>query len=140
MDGLELLLERRQCRRVRRQINTLHATAFVVEPDANLPALVKLVLTGLLAALATDIQVGPALAQRLDAHLLAIGRLQSQIVRCRARRIDQLSIVGSRLRLPLRKHEVQQRSEEHTSELQSLMRNSYAVFCLKNNKQTITRK
>src|SRR3546814_2971003 len=24
----------------------------------------------------------------------------------------------------------QQRSEEHTSELQSLMRNSYAVFCL----------
>src|SRR3546814_7074316 len=25
-----------------------------------------------------------------------------------------------------------QRSEEHTSELQSLMRNSYAVFCLKN--------
>src|SRR3546814_6708312 len=26
----------------------------------------------------------------------------------------------------------QLRSEEHTSELQSLMRNSYAVFCLKN--------
>src|SRR3546814_10028047 len=26
------------------------------------------------------------------------------------------------------------RSEEHTSELQSLMRNSYAVFCLKHNK------
>src|SRR3546814_5512513 len=25
---------------------------------------------------------------------------------------------------------VEQRSEEHTSELQSLMRNSYAVFCL----------
>src|SRR3546814_3086043 len=29
------------------------------------------------------------------------------------------------------------RSEEHTSELQSLMRNSYAVFCLKNKKITI---
>src|SRR3546814_3396287 len=27
-----------------------------------------------------------------------------------------------------------ERSEEHTSELQSLMRNSYAVFCLKNKK------
>src|SRR3546814_6491722 len=27
------------------------------------------------------------------------------------------------------------RSEEHTSELQSLMRNSYAVFCLKQNKK-----
>src|SRR3546814_10038389 len=32
------------------------------------------------------------------------------------------------------------RSEEHTSELQSLMRNSYAVFCLKKNtnKQYLT--
>src|SRR3546814_10023951 len=29
------------------------------------------------------------------------------------------------------------RSEEHTSELQSLMRTSYAVFCLKKQKQTI---
>src|SRR3546814_1165643 len=28
------------------------------------------------------------------------------------------------------------RSEEHTSELQSLMRNSYAGFCLNKNKQT----
>src|SRR3546814_20217152 len=33
-----------------------------------------------------------------------------------------------------------QRSEEHTSELQSLMRISYAVFCLKKkNKYTITK-
>src|SRR3546814_8075195 len=31
---------------------------------------------------------------------------------------------------------VQPRSEEHTSELQSLMRISYAVFCLKKKKQT----
>src|SRR3546814_6350829 len=31
------------------------------------------------------------------------------------------------------------RSEEHTSELQSLMRNSYAVFCLKKKKQTIAK-
>src|SRR3546814_3439990 len=30
------------------------------------------------------------------------------------------------------------RSEEHTSELQSLMRISYAVFCLKKNKNTCT--
>src|SRR3546814_3638694 len=30
---------------------------------------------------------------------------------------------------------VQVRSEEHTSELQSLMRISYAVFCLKNKNQ-----
>src|SRR3546814_10496144 len=30
------------------------------------------------------------------------------------------------------------RSEEHTSELQSLMRNSYAVFCLKKKKKNKT--
>src|SRR3546814_9990877 len=30
------------------------------------------------------------------------------------------------------------RSEEHTSELQSLMRNSYAVFCLKKKNDTLT--
>src|SRR3546814_10439256 len=39
----------------------------------------------------------------------------------------------------LRRHRNLVRSEEHTSELQSLMRISYAVFCLKkNNKQTRT--
>src|SRR3546814_10193767 len=32
--------------------------------------------------------------------------------------------------------QVDGRSEEHTSELQSLMRNSYAVFCLKKKKNT----
>src|SRR3546814_2411507 len=34
----------------------------------------------------------------------------------------------------------QRRSEEHTSELQSLMRISYAVFCLKKKKQNTTDK
>src|SRR3546814_2320991 len=33
--------------------------------------------------------------------------------------------------------EIEYRSEEHTSELQSLMRNSYAVFCLKKKKKKI---
>src|SRR3546814_4234767 len=32
---------------------------------------------------------------------------------------------------PLRREQLRLRSEEHTSELQSLMRISYAVFCLK---------
>src|SRR3546814_10779045 len=34
---------------------------------------------------------------------------------------------------------VHERSEEHTSELQSLMRISYAVFCLKKKKSNITK-
>src|SRR3546814_1074609 len=37
----------------------------------------------------------------------------------------------------LRRHHL--RSEEHTSELQSLMRNSYAVFCLKKKKHNISK-
>src|SRR3546814_1452322 len=40
-----------------------------------------------------------------------------------------------------RQHSLQRaevRSEEHTSELQSLMRISYAVFCLKKNKEKST--
>src|SRR3546814_3465163 len=37
-----------------------------------------------------------------------------------------------------RKAEGVMRSEEHTSELQSLMRISYAVFCLKKKNKTIT--
>src|SRR3546814_2456012 len=36
-------------------------------------------------------------------------------------------------------HALDARSEEHTSELQSLMRISYAVFCLKTNTKTNTR-
>src|SRR3546814_4531122 len=37
--------------------------------------------------------------------------------------------------VPVRRSAVTRRSEEHTSELQSLMRISYAVFCLKKKKQ-----
>src|SRR3546814_7264455 len=47
------------------------------------------------------------------------------------------------LRLAARTHrnrrQATDRSEEHTSELQSLMRISYAVFCLKNKKKTNTK-
>src|SRR3546814_4432931 len=45
-------------------------------------------------------------------------------------------VVGQRNRQPRLFGPVdQQRSEEHTSELQSLMRISYAVFCLKKKKK-----
>src|SRR3546814_4473521 len=44
----------------------------------------------------------------------------------------EVAVVGY---LPISKLDDQQRSEEHTSELQSLMRISYAVFCLKKKNQ-----
>src|SRR3546814_2256647 len=46
--------------------------------------------------------------------------------------VDRLAVADARPPNALR----QPRSEEHTSELQSLMRISYAVFCLKKNKMT----
>src|SRR3546814_8948530 len=46
-----------------------------------------------------------------------------------AGRLDRRGAYGARHRL--------RRSEEHTSELQSLMRISYAVFCLKKKKTNI---
>src|SRR3546814_10284279 len=42
-----------------------------------------------------------------------------------------ITTTGLRLTAPRDQKIVERRSEEHTSELQSLMRISYAVFCLK---------
>src|SRR3546814_5965956 len=58
---------------------------------------------------------GRALAARLDLRVHDIGRRAGDM--------------GAGLRVRPRRG--MQRSEEHTSELQSLMRISYAVFCLK---------
>src|SRR3546814_8195788 len=54
-----------------------------------------------------------------------------------ARVLDEVAAAGvSIITNPLTNLYLQGRSEEHTSELQSLMRTSYAVFCLKKqNKQ-----
>src|SRR3546814_9695727 len=56
---------------------------------------------------------------RLRVELGAPRRFGDGVVQ-RAEAVDQAELPG--------------RSEEHTSELQSLMRNSYAVFCLKTKK------
>src|SRR3546814_10005916 len=49
--------------------------------------------------------------------------------------LDRAVRRGRRLGFPGAHHRPGPRSEEHTSELQSLMRISYAVFCLKKKKQ-----
>src|SRR3546814_10096363 len=50
--------------------------------------------------------------------------------------LERGAVLGAVAILQVDEAETGQRSEEHTSELQSLMRISYAVFCLK--KQTKT--
>src|SRR3546814_7049107 len=70
------------------------------------------------------------------ADLVDLGRRGLQVAR--GERLAQ-SVVGREPQVqeelhhqqPERLHDVDVRSEEHTSELQSLMRISYAVFCLK---------
>src|SRR3546814_5215375 len=49
---------------------------------------------------------------------------------------NQSDFMREAVELELRRREGPPRSEEHTSELQSLMRISYAVFCLKKKKKT----
>src|SRR3546814_3729991 len=46
-------------------------------------------------------------------------------------RLEDAALIANKL---ARDYAKELRSEEHTSELQSLMRNSYAVFCLKKKK------
>src|SRR3546814_8008297 len=53
---------------------------------------------------------------------------------CRAQHRDQQKIASAHRFSPVTFRQ-RDRSEEHTSELQSLMRISYAVFCLKKKKQ-----
>src|SRR3546814_1363388 len=55
------------------------------------------------------------------------------------RRLHRAQPIGDR-RVAVPHRPIDQRSEEHTSELQSLMRISYAVFCLKKKKQKNKRK
>src|SRR3546814_1622181 len=50
--------------------------------------------------------------------------------------VDALAVACLEEAMELRQAHVVARSEEHTSELQSLMRISYAVFCLKKKKKT----
>src|SRR3546814_3792850 len=60
---------------------------------------------------------------------------QIRVANIRGQTVVVFSASASAL-VPLR-HRSSTRSEEHTSELQSLMRNSYAVFCLQKTKQHI---
>src|SRR3546814_10154221 len=71
-------------------------------------------------------RVGPCSAQRSTSGLLKSSRASYSVS----------GTIGGRTLLRL----VMQRSEEHTSELQSLIRISYAVFCLKKKKNHKTKK
>src|SRR3546814_8909129 len=70
----------------------------------------------------------PAPEGERDRREEIVGRPRGQHVGAEQRRRDEQQ---HERKLPLVEAEAPPRSEEHTSELQSLMRISYAVFCLK---------
>src|SRR3546814_3324476 len=81
---------------------------------------------------------GPQVADNLA--LSAKGAGVPVLLSCPVERVDAVgrgyAVTGPGLAEPIRASHL--RSEEHTSELQSLMRISYAVFCLKKKQQRQT--
>src|SRR3546814_9010200 len=74
---------------------------------------------------------GEALRRRQDRQIL--GDVDAQHVAAKQTAVEQADLAQD-LDLAHAPIGAQHRSEEHTSELQSLMRISYAVFCLKKQK------
>src|SRR3546814_10879755 len=70
----------------------------------------------------------PLTSQAWEQGRLSSGQIRVVVANVKTRHVDLF--LGDEAQLI--------RSEEHTSELQSLMRISYAVFCLKNNIKKIT--
>src|SRR3546814_4485849 len=91
---------------------------------------------------ARDVFEEPAasdVGERVDAPAADDGqqRLHIDARRLQQRVDEQPALLERRRAVELPALVGRERSEEHTSELQSLMRTSYAVFCLKtNNKRT----
>src|SRR3546814_8864425 len=77
-------------------------------------------------ALAFECAALKRVAQRGGIQPHAVGGQQFELVAAEAEQLEPLAP-----RVVRRDRREYQRSEEHTSELQSLMRISYAVFCLK---------
>src|SRR3546814_5042250 len=86
------------------------------DPSLRVPATVDA-----LAALAAAGRIEPDVATRLSDHYATLRRIEHRLQMTEDQRTHSLPTQEAAL----------DRSEEHTSELQSLMRISYAVFCLK---------
>src|SRR3546814_5791074 len=79
-----------------------------------------------------QVREGDRVLARQPARRRQAGKLRQRLLRCHRRPVG----AGDRPEEAVGEHSVLVlgRSEEHTSELQSLMRISYAVFCLKKKK------
>src|SRR3546814_9413822 len=107
----------------------------VFNPKVALPALFSLALLG--CAKEGDLTVGGIIATRSACPTVAIPAPTGDITLFNpesSRDASAIDVVASITNVQSTCNETGEyivRSEEHTSELQSLMRSSYAVFCLK---------
>src|SRR3546814_6792697 len=88
-------------------------------------------ILGRRAILALDDAAAVAAACLIDERIAVFGPLLDRRIIVVA---GELPDIGDRAVAVVQDGRRAVRSEEHTSELQSLMRNSYAVFCLKKKK------
>src|SRR3546814_8779867 len=81
--------------------------------------------------------MGLKLAHALGAHVAAFTRSEGKAGEARKLGADEVILSSDEARMAEHRSsfDLIVRSEEHTSELQSLMRISYAVFCLKTKNQ-----
>src|SRR3546814_8974591 len=92
----------------------------------GIQVLLKVVELGSLSGAARALDMSPTMATK---HVAAIEqRLGVRLLHRTTRKVTPTEIGRTFVQNAER---IIARSEEHTSELQSLMRNSYAVFCLK---------
>src|SRR3546814_7100264 len=101
------------------------------------PHVLVLLVPESLGAVVQDCTIGVAVVHSLGIEIVPDRRVFRQM------RQDVINIKRAACRLPTLRHRLHirrdaaaHRSEEHTSELQSLMRISYAVFCLKKKNTT----
>src|SRR3546814_1331750 len=115
-------------------------TGHVAHRDAVLPRLVERDRIDADAELLDQLELrrrGDEIARHRRQHMQQRGDLARDLVQ-RRRLIDMDDDPGTEDRVDGLAETGARRSEEHTSELQSLMRISYAVFCLKKKKNKTT--
>src|SRR3546814_2058579 len=119
----------------------MKAALHVQHREAGLRRVAALVLAvhvgarpGLLVVLAGDDAIAERQGVLAGEVLQLVGALAADVVIVRGLAADDAAEGDVAVEAVAPREEVHRRSEEHTSELQSLMRISYAVFCLKKKK------
>src|SRR3546814_2597148 len=118
--------------RIARSLGTRPRLGFMDEPTGGLDVSVQARLLDLLRGLVRELRLSAIIVT----HDLAVARLLAdRLMVMKDGKVVESGLTDQVLDDPHHSYAQLLRSEEHTSELQSLMRISYAVFCLKKKKK-----